>query len=481
MAAVPGQVLAFLLPTILLGFSGAFFLAAAQFFISLTGPTSRNTPGTNVPFNCTAGTFPSQNINVTWLKDNDESPASAQYLLDHGGGNYSVSSKVFVVLSSHDLGSTITCEIAHSALAEPLRTTMNLSQVFQVTPTLKMTTKPSVNHLREHQRVNLTCHVSNFYPAHLTLTWMENWHRVATVLDPQVMRNTDGTYSLRHTWQAEATLEGSEFACWVVQDDQPPIRINITLRAQAQEHKKGRMAHSVQLQGPQQRSEPGTSIQLTYSSSRVQTQHVTVTWFKNSLELPRSQTSIQPVGDTYNVTSSVLVPLLAGDALSLVLCHVKHKSTLVFQQSVHLNHYLRVSPAVTVSQSSTSSGLVAVTCHVQRFYPQSVYVTWLEDCHPQNGTKQPLSKMNQDGSYSLESSYLVNMSAQRTERVFTCRVQHEAQSPIQASLILSAAAHTPLSSGLEMPAIIFVALLLGFKVLLVISFTVTYICKWWHL
>lgn len=35
--------------------------------------------------------------------------------------------------------------------------------------------------------------------------------------------------------------------------------------------------------------------------------------------------------------------------------------------------------------------------------------------------------------------------------------------------------------GLEMPAIIFVALLLGFKVLLVISFTVTYICKWWHL
>lgn len=101
------------------------------------------------------------------------------------------------------------------------------------------------------------------------------------------------------------------------------------------------MAHSVQLQGPQQRSEPGTSIQLTYSSSRVQTQHVTVTWFKNSLELPRSQTSIQPVGDTYNVTSSVLVPLLAGDALSLVLCHVKHKSTLVFQQSVYLNHYLR--------------------------------------------------------------------------------------------------------------------------------------------
>lgn len=241
------------------------------------------------------------------------------------------------------------------------------------------------------------------------------------------------------------------------------------------------MAHSVNLEGPRQRSAPGTSIQLTYSSSRVRTQHVTVIWFKNSSKLPRSQTSVQPSGDTYNVTSSVLVPLRADDLLSSVVCHVKHGSTLVFEQSVHLSQYLRVSPAVTVSQSSASSGLVAVTCHVQRFYPQNVCLTWVEDCHTQKGTEQPLSKRNGDGSYSLKSLHLVNASVQRAEQVVTCRVQHEHQPPVQASLILSTTTHTRRSPGLEIPAIVFVALLLGLKVLLVLSFTVTYICRWRHL
>ena len=51
--------------------------------------------------------------------------------------------------------------------------------------------------------------------------------------------NPDGTYSLQHTWQVEATLDGREFACWVVQDEQPPVQANITLRAQASRRGKG--------------------------------------------------------------------------------------------------------------------------------------------------------------------------------------------------------------------------------------------------
>nr|XP_008254429.2 signal-regulatory protein beta-1 isoform X1 [Oryctolagus cuniculus] len=475
MPAPPGQALDFLLSALLLG------LTAGKFFITLTGPSSRTTPGASVPFNCTAGPFGSQDINVTWLKDSDEHPASAQHLLPHDGGNYSVSSKAWVTLARQDVWSTIACEITHRVLPKPLRAALNLSQVLRVIPTLRITTNPSATHVRERQRVNLTCHASHFYPSPLSLTWMENRHTFLTVEWPAVTRNADGTYSLKHTWQAEATLEGSEFACWVVQDDQPPVQANVTLRAQAPEPKKGRMAHSVNLEGPRQRSKPGTSIQLTYSSSGVYTQHVTVIWFKNSSKLPRSQTSVQPSGHTYNVTSSVLVPLRADDLFSSVVCHVKHGPTLVFEQSVHLSQYLRVSPAVTVSQSSASSGLVAVTCHVQRFYPQSVYLTWVEDCHTQKGTEQPLSRRNGDGSYSLKSLHLVNASVQRTERVVTCRVQHEDQPPVQASLILSTTARTLGSPGLEIPAVVFVALLLGLKVLLVLSFTVTYICRWRHL
>lgn len=108
-----------------------------------------------------------------------------------------------------------------------------------VVPTLKITTKPSAMQIRVHQRVNLTCHVNHFYPSRLHLIWMENRHKVQTVESPQVTRNPDGTYSLEHTWQVEATLDGREFACWVVQDEQPPVQANTTLRAQASRLWKG--------------------------------------------------------------------------------------------------------------------------------------------------------------------------------------------------------------------------------------------------
>ena len=100
-----------------------------------------------------------------------------------------------------------------------------------------------------------------------------------------------------------------------------------------------------------------------------------------------------------------------------------------------------VPPTVTVSQSSPSSDLVAITCHVQRFYPQSVHLTWIENCHIFKGAEELTSKQNSDGTYTLESLHLVNVSGQVSERVLTCKVQHEAQSPIQANLILPTAAH----------------------------------------
>lgn len=102
-----------------------------------------------------------------------------------------------------------------------------------------------------------------------------------------------------------------------------------------------RRSHSYVLQGPLQRSEPGTSIQLTYMSSEFSTQQVTVTWLKNNHKLPKLQTSVHLSGDTYNVTSSVLVPLQADDVLSHVFCHVWHNTTLVLQKIINLDQYLR--------------------------------------------------------------------------------------------------------------------------------------------
>ncbi|XP_045689280.1 signal-regulatory protein beta-1-like isoform X2 [Phyllostomus hastatus] len=478
MPATRGPALGSLLPTLLLG------LTAGQPSITLTGPPQRTAPGNPVSFNCTAGPFSSSNFNVTWMKDRDERPASAQGLVTDSKGNYSVTSKVWVTLVQQDVSSEITCKVTHRDLAEPLHKTMNLSQVLRVVPTVKITTQPSQAY-GPHQRVNLTCHASHFYPSHLHLTWMENRHTVQTVLSPRVTRNSDGTYSLEHVWPAEAKPEGSEFACWVVQDGQPPVQANITLQAQAPRQRKGSSPYPSVLHGPLQRSEPGTSIRLTYTSSGFPTQQVTVTWLKNNRTLPHPQTSIHLSGGTYNVTSSVLIPLQANDMLSHVVCLVQHKSRPAFQKTVSLDQYLRVPPAVSVSQASPSSDLVAITCHVQRFYPQRVRLTWMENCEMFTGAEKPISKQNSDGTYSLESLQLVNASVQGSERVLTCMVQHEAQPPTLANLILSPAVHATYmpteSPGPETPVLIFLAFLLGLKVLLVVSFTVTYIHRWWNL
>ncbi|XP_077623179.1 tyrosine-protein phosphatase non-receptor type substrate 1-like [Crocuta crocuta] len=369
MAATRGQALTSVLPALLLGLTGyregegslALEVSrddsqekgesclrwrevpvpgAGQPFISLTGPSWRTSPGNPAPFNCTAGPFNSWDFNVTWMKGRDEHPASAQHLVTNSQGSYFVTSKVWVTLTLQDISLEITCQVTHRMPGEPLRKTMNLSQVLQVVPTVKITTKASGAYIHVHQRVNLTCHVSHFYPSHVRLTWMENRHKVHTVESPQATRNPDGTYSLKHTWQAEATLDGSEFACWVVQDEQPPVRANITLRAQAPKLGKGQGTYSYSLQGPLQRSEPGRSIQLTYMSSGFPSRHVTVTWFKKNHELPKTQTHVHPSGDAYNVTSRVLVPLQADDVLSFVMCHVSHRSTLVFQKSISLDQYL---------------------------------------------------------------------------------------------------------------------------------------------
>lgn len=102
---------------------------------------------------------------------------------------------------------------------------------------------------------------------------------------------------------------------------------------------------------------------------------------------------------------------------------------------------LSVPPAVTMSQSSPSLDTVAVTCLMHRFYPQTVHLTWLENCHEFKRAVQPPPYQSSDGTYTLESLQLVIASMQGSERVLTCKVQREAKTSIQASLILSAVVH----------------------------------------
>ncbi|GAB1286888.1 hypothetical protein APTSU1_000211800 [Apodemus speciosus] len=374
----------------------------------------------------------SRNLSVDWLKNNYEHPASTSDLAVHDNNDsYSVTSKAWVSLTKQDILSQITCKVTHGDLKEPLQMTINLSQVLRVIPTVTITTEPPEIQDHAHQRVNLTCHINHFYPQDMHLIWAKNGHKILTVELPQATRNSDGTYSLQHTLQEDAILDKTNFVCLVIQDDQPPVEKHITLGAPKKV--KGRKDYSHHLEGPTRRFTPGASIQLKYTSSELPTSHVTVAWFKNNHSILQTQTSILSSGETYNVTSTVQVPLESDDILSLVLCLVQHKSLVVFQKVIYLGQYLHVPPAVRVSQSSSVSNLVAVTCHVQRFYPQDIYLTWLEDCHVIRRIEQPTPKRNEDGSYTLEISQLVNTSVHRSDQVLTCKVEHEEQPPIQES------------------------------------------------
>lgn len=59
---------------------------------------------------------------------------------------------------------------------------------------------------------------------------MKNGHKILEEF-PEVTSNLDGTYSLEHKLPEEVTLDGSEFACWVVQGDQAPVKAAITVQA----------------------------------------------------------------------------------------------------------------------------------------------------------------------------------------------------------------------------------------------------------
>lgn len=82
--------------------------------------------------------------------------------------------------------------------------------LYPAVPTLKITTEPSGIHLDAHRRENLTFQVSDFYPPHLHLTWMENRPKIQTVEAPQVTRNPDRTCSVEHRAEAGRGQTGGE-------------------------------------------------------------------------------------------------------------------------------------------------------------------------------------------------------------------------------------------------------------------------------
>ncbi|XP_024598814.1 signal-regulatory protein gamma [Neophocaena asiaeorientalis asiaeorientalis] len=148
----------------------------------------------------------------------------------------------------------------------------------------------------------------------------------------------------------------------------------------------------------------------------------------------------------------------------------------------------RVMPAVPFHRRGagrchghrSTGNQVNVTCQVNKFYPQRLQLTWLENGNVSRMDMASTLIENKDGTFNRTSSLLVNSSAHREAVLLTCQVEHDGQPAVTKNHTLEASApqknqdaDKPLGPELSSPLL--VVLLLGPKVLLVVGVSVIFV------
>ncbi|XP_036900666.1 signal-regulatory protein beta-1-like [Sturnira hondurensis] len=134
---------------------------------------------------------------------------------------------------------------------------------------------------------------------------------------------------------------------------------------------------------PTQRATPGQTVSFTCESHGFSPRSIVLRWFKGGNELPASQTTVDPEGDSpsYSISSTASVQLAWGDVHSQVICQVEHvtlKGGPPLRGAVGLSEIIRVPPTLEVRRA-VSENQGNVTCQVKNFYPQSLQLTWLKN------------------------------------------------------------------------------------------------------
>ncbi|XP_028379678.2 signal-regulatory protein beta-1-like [Phyllostomus discolor] len=196
---------------------------------------------------------------------------------------------------------------------------------------------------------------------------------------------------------------------------------------------------------PMGRATPGQTASFTCKSHGFSPRSIVLRWFKDGNELPASQTTVDPEGDSpsYNISSTARVRLARGDVHSQVICQVDHvtlKGGPPLRGTANLSETIRVPPTLEVSQHTLSEkqGNIIV-CQVKNFYPQHLQLTWLKNRNTSR-TETLLTRVeNKDGTFTWRSWILVNLPAQGEAMVLTCLVQHDGQPAVSRNLTLEAA------------------------------------------
>ncbi|NWV88273.1 SHPS1 phosphatase, partial [Machaerirhynchus nigripectus] len=195
----------------------------------VSGPVQRAMPGQSVPFTCTTGGFFPKEIGVKWFKNKDPMLAQLPQVTEWPVKSYNVSSTVMVTLQKDDVRSQLICEVQHSTLAAPLHGRYQLSRALRVPPSVEVRAEPSP--VEVNKTVTFTCHVKDFYPANMSISWLENGTeiKVENISRPSVL--PQGLFKMKRQVEVQATEEknGSTITCMVVHDAQAPVSYSAIL------------------------------------------------------------------------------------------------------------------------------------------------------------------------------------------------------------------------------------------------------------
>ncbi|NXX72802.1 SHPS1 phosphatase, partial [Spizella passerina] len=188
----------------------------------VSGPEQRARPEESVPFTCTTGGFFPDKIEVKWFKNNNPMTAQPLQVIQSRMKTYNMSSTVQVTLQKDDARSQLTCEVSHPTLRAPLQGSFQLSRVLRVAPSVEVRAEPSPAEV--NKTVAFTCLLKEFYPANVSISWLENGTEIKGQNLSRPLEVSRGLFELRSRVEVQATEEknGSTIICRVVHDGQAP-------------------------------------------------------------------------------------------------------------------------------------------------------------------------------------------------------------------------------------------------------------------
>ena len=114
--------------------------------------------------------------------------------------------------------------------------------------------------------------------------------------------------------------------------------------------------------------------------------------------------------------------------------------TCVFHKVRTSSCAVSVPPTLEITGYPPAGNQVNVTCQVNKFYPQRLQLTWLENGRVSRTEPASTLVENKDGTFNHTSWFLVNSSAHRETVVLTCQVEHDGQPAVSKNHTLEVSA-----------------------------------------